>query len=244
MRHPDPRTFRLPGRAEPFPRKPPSGFHVTEGAGREADPAGPCAVQGEGLGCDPAIGVERRLVRRAEALWDRLRAGRRLPAADCARAFGRAPFAANALVVAFPPHPGSPGGDGPEPARRQQPCLLEVGEGLALLGLAPGPVPMGDGAAGTVADEFITLAARAAVLAEPVLLERDSLQLPGDPARPADGLGAMLMRAVALPFAPPAGAGPLAVVVVSWRRLLSEAETARLARELESAVGALHRFAD
>lgn len=218
---------------EPFARRRPLGPHVADRALPE--PGGEPA--GETTGCSaeaPVAGVERRLVRRAEAVWEALCVGAALPPASAAGALLSAPFAAHALMFAFPPHPGD--------AEAVLPRIVRCGAALAEIGIArPGPVTL-DGHAGAPAvAQLAMLAARAVALREPTLLERDSLTLAGAGTDAAAGghLGAMLLRAVALPFTPEGAAGPLVVVIASWRRLLSEEETASLASELRAAIAAL-----
>ena len=259
MRHPDPRAFMRPARDEPFPRGRRSGRHVIESAQAAGPgvPGAPCpeppepsagAEAAPGGLRDPAIGIERRLVRRADMLWDRLRGAAPLPAPELAGRFDQPPFGASAMLVAFPP----PAPGGPATGAGALPCaparILRVGGSLARFGLAPGGWPaagpgQAQGGEGAPAAALIALAARAVRRGEPALIERDTLLLPGDPARDNDGLGALLMRAVALPFAAAEGTGPLAAVIVSWRQLLSEEEAAELAGELESAMAALHQAA-
>lgn len=203
--------------------------------GRHADPdAGPVAGPAAAL---PMVGVERRLVRRAEAVWEQLRPPAGLPAAGAIHAFEAPLFADNAALFALPPHPSDPA--------CALPRILRVGAKLAELGgLAPGPVGADGGAGATVAGRLAALVERATAGAVPVVVEIDSPgRAPGDDAAGRDRPG-VLLRAIALPFAPPARlaapSGPLAVVIASWRTLLSADETARLQRELAAALEWLH----
>ncbi|MFN7175728.1 MAG: hypothetical protein ACK4MX_02440 [Thermaurantiacus sp.] len=187
------------------------------------------------LPAEPSVaGVERRLVRRAEAVWDSLCLGAALPPASAAGALLAAPFATHAVMFAFPPHP----------AGRQSvlPRIVHCGEAMAELGISePGPVAPDGSSTASPASQLAMLAARAVAMREPMVLERDSLTLVdhGSDASPDRDMGSLLLRAVALPFAAEAGSGPLVVTIASWRRLLSMAEAESLASELRAAVAAL-----
>jgi hypothetical protein len=168
------------------------------------------------------MGIERRLVRRAEAQWRNLRPaadGRALPPAESASALLRAPFAGHALLVTL------------APASASRPDIGWVGDALAAL--ADEPVGPGGGAA--VIERLAALGARAIRQGEPLHLDTDE-----DVPEPGSGPAQLLMRAVALPLAPgPDGA--CAIVIASWRRLLSGEETAALHRELAAAMDWMHQ---
>jgi hypothetical protein len=172
----------------------------------------------------PLLGVERRLVRRAEAVWEQLRPPAGVPPAGAIHALNSPVFAGNAVLFALPPHPSEPD------------CtslrILRIGQNLAELGVVGiGPVRAQSGAGAGVAGRLAALVARACAKREPVVVEIDA------PGRDRPGI---LLRAIALPFAAPVGvaqpSGPLAVVVASWRTLLSAAETENLQRELAAAL--------
>lgn len=171
-------------------------------------------------------GIERRLVRRAEALWARLAGDAPLPSATLAGELLRPPFAAQSLLVEIPAGAA---------------CALPfVGDTLALLtGLSAGPAD--DAAVGTwLGGRLLSLARRAATLGEPCLYDSDD-----DRAAPApDGADSqLLMRAIALPLSGvrSGATGATAVVVASWRKLLSAEETSALHRELAAAIDWMHR---
>jgi hypothetical protein len=176
------------------------------------------------------IGIERRLVRRAEAHWARLaddRPDAALPPAALAAELLAPPFAPQALLVQMPAPPFDPATAGPR--------IAFAGEGLEALHLrVPGgsapdrhPHAAADAALGT---RLLDLAARAARERQPAHFDSES-----EP-RPAGLRPSLLVRAVALPFAPPPGGGASVVVVASWRQLLSSQETAALHRELAAAI--------
>ncbi len=253
---PDAPRAAAAGGAQPFPRAAPRGPHVAaDPAGQEAPaPAAgalPAVAAAADLPAEPPVrGVERRLVRRAEALWEALLADRAPPAragGGAARAVPDAgqvqrflvpPFGAQAVLLAFPPHPADPDSDLPR--------IVEAGEAVRALGLCLRGTVVPDGRTeAPAADQLAMLAARAVALGEPVRFERDALALPQPPGEvppgPGEGLQSLLLRAIALPFAARPGCGPQAVVILSWRKLLSEAEALRLSEELRAAVAALQR---
>jgi hypothetical protein len=165
-------------------------------------------------------GIERRLPRRAEALWNRLRAGDGLPPAGAAGRLLATPFAAQSLLLARP----TPGAEAE---------IAYCGADLAALadagadGLRPDPAP-----GASVPARLAALALEAIAAGAPRYLDSDL-----DPDLPRQR-PPLLFRAVALPLAPgPGAAGGSAMAVVSWRRLLSPAETADLHRELAAAIG-------
>lgn len=169
-------------------------------------------------------GVERRLVRRAEALWARLAETGAMPAADRADELLRQPFAAQALRVEIPAGASA--------------TLASIGDSLAhLTGLAPGLAD--EGAAATrLGGRLVAIARRAATLGEPCLYDSDLQDGDGDRADTQ-----LLMRAIALPFAGVRGGQPgaTAIVIASWRKLLSAEETQALHRELAAAIDWMHR---
>jgi hypothetical protein len=241
---------RSPRPPEPLP--PPTLWrHERRGAiPHDADIATPSGPQPRaepsrespgGLEPGPPLGIERRLVRRAEALWDTLRAGAPLPPAAAAQAFRGRLFEDHSVDLALPPRrTGRPAG---------APHMVRIGQALASLGLPPPGHPSGFAGA-AIPDRFAALAEEAATLGKPALLEMDTSETLHPPAVPSAGplaAPAILLRAVALPFAPPeadppSGKGPAGqgvVVVASWRHLLPPDEAAALCRELERAVGQL-----
>lgn len=176
-------------------------------------------------------GVERRLVRRAEALWARLAGEAALPPASAATELLRPPFAAQGLLLEIPA-----GG-----AAR----LSFVGDSLASLsGLSQGPAelaPADEGGAGTrLGARLLALARRAALLATPCLYDSDEDRAT---AAPGSADSQLLMRAVALPLSDlrDGSPGATAMVVASWRKLLSAEETRALHRELAAAIDWMHR---
>jgi hypothetical protein len=161
-------------------------------------------------------GVERRLVRRAELLWDGLRPDAGLPDSAEVGPFLQPPFGRQALLYAAD-------ADAPQPGR-----ILFVGADLAALGLAePGPLLPTD----RLSRRLAALAAAALAAGEPAHLDSDDCAIGASPSAPA-----LLVRAVALPFAPLPDGARLALVLVSWRQLLSPAETEALQRELATAI--------
>jgi hypothetical protein len=176
-------------------------------------------------------GLERRLVRRAEALWDTLRMGAALPPASAAAALLRPPFATHAMLVTLSPAGGA------------VPVISFTGE--ALLGLEnAGHQQDGEqdgGADGARPDDSVpTLHARLGQLGATAIRSGAPAHLDSDTDIRPSGRPQLLLRAVALPLAMQTGAIPgtaaRAVVVTSWRKLLSASETADLHRELAAAV--------
>jgi hypothetical protein len=168
----------------------------------------------------PTQGLERRLPRRAERLWSELKGDGEVPPAAAVEALLAPPFAGLAMLVSV--------------GRDRRLRLLHAGEQLAQLGVGPGPIrPCPSNAAGAaVADRLGGLALEAVEAGCPQHMDSDY------EADVGGGPPGLLLRAVALPLAPAAArreAG-LAVVVVSWRTLLSSAETADLHRELRAAM--------
>lgn len=165
------------------------------------------------------MGIERRLPRRAEVLWNRLRGDEALPPAAAAAALLAPPFSTQALLVTKPargrPQIAYAGSD--------MPHLGVVGIGAAVADARP---------SAPIAPRLVALALSAIAAGAPKHLDSDF-----DPDIPGPQPG-ILFRAVALPLAPDAadGLAGLAVAVLSWRKLLSAAETAALHSELRAAV--------
>lgn len=172
----------------------------------------------------PIVGIERRLVRRAELLWEQLRGDAPLPDRAALRQFLVSSFAPQALLVT-----GSSRNGG------MVFTIEAVGSRLDALGLfAPGPVAPSDAPDAPAAGRLAALAGTALERAGPALLEIDAPGMVPDNAA-AEAATGVLLRAIALPFAAePGGAQPV-LVVASWRQLLSPEETARLHGELASA---------
>lgn len=202
--------------------------HQPPAAERLAAPPAPVASAAAPA---PAPGtVERRLGRRAEALWASLPAGAGgLPDARGADRLLDPPFGAHALLVGLPPA-GAPAGAAPR--------MLHVGRGLvALAAAAPGSgYP---GGPSPLTTRLVALACAAAAGGRVLHLESGDIGDDTGAAAP-DGSGSLVWRAIGLPFAASADSGPLAVVIASWRRRLSAAETAALHRELAAAIDWMH----
>jgi hypothetical protein len=163
-------------------------------------------------------GIERRLPRRAELLWEQLRRGAPMPTRTASARLLEAPFRDHALMVAW-------GGHG-------QAAIAFAGAELAALGgFRPGPIEPKAAPDAPIAERLAALAGEAVRHGEPRHLDSDL-----DPDL-AVGRSPLLFRAVALPLAGEDGAPDHAIVVLSWRRLLSPGETADLHRELQSAIG-------
>ncbi|TPE59214.1 hypothetical protein FJQ54_14210 [Sandaracinobacter neustonicus] len=189
------------------------------GALQPFDAASATALAGEA----PPSGIERRLSNRAQALWMRLRGERRLPSADGATALLAPPFAAQAMRV--------------ERSRGGLVTIREVGAELLRMQFAHEGTAMNMAASSAnatlgVGERAVALALEAIAAGQPLHLDSDFDPDIGGP-RPA-----ILFRAVALPFAPEAGQGltGVAVALISWRTLLSQAETDDLHRELGAAI--------
>lgn len=174
------------------------------------------------------LGIERRLVRRAEHCWAALRTGAALPPADAAAALLGPPFATQALLVR------RPAADSPCTGR-----LLYAGDELLRLGIVVehhggdhvgGDTDGGLRPATRLGDRLLALGLEAISSAAPVSFDSER-----DDGADSTEAQQLLTRAVALPFAP-SGGSMTAVVILSWRRLLSREETAALHRELAAAI--------
>lgn len=164
-------------------------------------------------------GIERRLPRRAEVLWNQLRAEADLPPARAAEALLAAPFATQSLLVTKPV--------------RGRPQIAFAGADVSGLGpVGIGPAIADSRATAAVPNRLAALGLAAIAAGRPLHLDSDFDPDTADP-RPA-----VLFRAVALPLAADAGSGlsGLAVVVLSWRKLLSAQETDALHAELQAAI--------
>lgn len=151
------------------------------------------------------VGVERRLVRRAEALWASLFPdGAALPAADSAALLLAPPYSGQAMLISLPPHPTDPGS--------RQPRIAFVGAALLELGLlVPGTADGDARPEAPLGPRLVALAEQAAATGVPTHFDSEADLLPPR-LRPQ-----LLMRAVALPFRadPASGAAPVVAVVTS-----------------------------
>lgn len=183
------------------------------------------------LASSPTLGLERRLVRRAEAVWSHLCKDEKLPRLGDASLLLQAPFGNQSALVTR------------DPGFRDSASLHDgaglrlsyVGGRLAQLGIdSPGPL---DELTDPGARLFTALVAEALETGSTAHLASEDMES-GIIARP--GGPALLLRAVALPFA---GAEPAdgnsavaAIVIASWREFLSEGDTRALHAELARAV--------
>lgn len=179
---------------EPFPRRVmrASGFEPTPGIGN-----GPVAP----------LGIERRIVRRAEAVWQSMLGGQHLPPATAAKQLLKPPFANGAMLLVD---------------RR----VTYVGEGLLSLGIELSPSIR---RAGSLAAYLTELGISAIHNKCPMLFDTD--HYPNE-----EQLAGLLARAIALPLAPSITGAKSAVVVASWRRLLPDEQADALQRELADAI--------
>jgi len=185
----------------------------------------------------PLIGIERRLARRAEALWDALRGAAPMPDASAAAALLGPPFSGHAMLLKMPP------ASAPQPAQQRLPAapalphISFVGEALASLAVVfHGPVVPDARPVAPLDARFAALAQQAVATQAPAPFDSE-----GSPARSGAGRQTpLLMRAIALPCAPAGSAGHTVVIIVSWRELLSADETDALHRELAAAIGWMH----
>lgn len=178
---------------EPFPRRtgPFTGFH----------PA-PESVDAP----IPPLGVERRVIRRAEALWKTLRGTNLLPPAAAARELLTPPYARCAMLMIGR-------------------YTMYVGNGLKELGveLSPHRPPQGSFPA-----RLEKLAATSIRMGIPMVFDTNF--------HPQEKqLRNLLARAIALPFAPSKTTLSSVVVVASWRIILSDEATNAIHEELSSA---------
>lgn len=172
--------------------------------------------------------VERRVVRRAEALWRRLAGAGRLPPAASVGEMLHVAIRGKALLLQN--HTDSP------------PQLVFVGDNLTTLtGLAAGQLAQARQDGNALGESLVALAEQAVQTATPCWFESGSEgghRRDNSRADNRDNNLQLLMRAVALPFAAQGSStrAGSAVVVASWRRLLSREETRALHRELRAAM--------
>lgn len=173
------------------------------------------------------LGIERRLVRRAEALWTQMAGKHPMPAATQLPAILQPPYGPCAALFRVYPEktPRSLG-------------ISFVGERLLAEGLLePGPVPPSVDPADPVAHQCAGMALAAARTRRPAHYDSESL---GTGIRVAPNRPAVMMRAVALPFRPsraePLPAAIPVIVVLSWRQILSESDAQALQREFAAAI--------
>lgn len=183
------------------------------------DNEGPTAPADAGSSCTmPLQGIERRLVRRARAAWQKHCPEGTVPDLLQAASLLAPPFIDNLILVSFRSPPADDLAD-----------ILYVGEALATLGrLAAGPV-----LPERVSDA--PLSARLAFLAKEAVDARAPIDLDSENSLGAPLVQPLLIRAIALPVRLPQDR-PGAIIVVSWRKLLSQDETAALHRELAAAI--------
>ncbi len=175
------------------------------------------------LADDRPFGLERRLVRRAEALWTQLGAGAPPPASEVA-ALLVPPYGAHAALFTIDSAASPP-----------VPRASFVGEQLLRESiLSAGPVLPSTDPTASAAAQCAAIASSSARSGQPLFMDSESS---GTGIRVAPGAAALMMRAVALPFRATDSGGPVPVVViVSWRQMLSEADTLALQRELAAAI--------
>lgn len=173
------------------------------------------------------FGLERRLARRAETMWGQLAAANGLPPATAATQFLRGGYAANAMHL----HDQADGAL----------CIERIGDGLqSIAHLNCGPYQPNNPDHGHMVSPLgrtlLELARAAMVNRLPMRIETERMA-----TRPHAGQPHLLLRAVALPFQSPNLSERMAVVIASWRKLLSAEETAALHRELKSAMDWMRR---
>jgi hypothetical protein len=168
----------------------------------------------------PEVGLERRLVRRAEVLWDRARGNQPMPCSNDAAPLLAPPFMAFALHIAV-------SGD----ATATRATIAFAGEALRRLIAIPA-----DGAPVAIAPDrrpgapllgqLHGLAVAAITAGQPAPMDGEIT------GGTAEGSGTLLLRAIALPLCDAGGRADAAIVVARWRQLLGEAETHALHGEI------------
>lgn len=186
-------------------------------------PRDPVGGERPGSGAALTFGLERRLPRRAETMWEQLATPPGLPPAAAVAPFLRPPYAGNAMLLRRP---------------MGQPARIEtIGEGLqAITHLRRGEYQPDEGGMTALGRQMVELCEQALAAATPQRLESERMS-----QRPSAGRPHLLLRAVALPFAPDERGESAGVVIASWRKLLSAEETAALHRELAAAMDWMHR---
>lgn len=164
-------------------------------------------------------GIERRLVRRAEALWHSLCRDDGLPPLSASAKLLTEPFGAQAALFRIP----QPTRANPMP----QPVAQIVGSRLEALGQGSGSTRS------ALLRRLTSLAAQAHCDGEPTYYDSET-ECPG--IRASRHGPALMVRAIALPLAPPARGAACVVVIASWREILSAKDTRALQQELANAV--------
>lgn len=160
----------------------------------------------------PAGTAERRLVNRAERLWQAAHGpDGELPSLDRLGGLFAEPFRAQSMLLIF--------GDRARPLA----TATQVGEALLHLGVEPAAAVVPDDGDGPCAGRLAALAWRAVHMGAPCRMQ------------PQGERATILMRATALPVAAPRPSGA-ALVIASWRQLLPEGEADALRRELARAL--------
>lgn len=179
--------------------------------------------------------IERRLVRRAEALWLRIGDDSALPHAGQAASLMRPPFGPHALLC-------EAAAGAPLSIVQVGPALLSPG-GFDPAQLSPGgfdadsrlPDPQ---ALSPTGRRLVELGGRAMRLGRRCWFDTDTPEDKGAGTGPDSVNPHFLVRAIGLPFegAISGGPGRTAVVIASWRKLLSTEETRALHDELAAAL--------
>ncbi len=164
-------------------------------------------------------GIERRLVRRAEALWLSLCDADALPPLAASAKLLAEPFGAQAALFRIP----RPTRANPMP----RPVPQLVGSRLEALGQGSGSTRS------ALLRRLTSLAADAHFDAEPAYYDSET-ECPG--IRESRHGPALMVRAIALPLAPPPRGAACVVVIASWREILSAKDTRALQLELANAV--------
>ncbi len=187
---------------------------------RAPAPAGPSAgLLSQTDGAALPIGIERRLPRRAEHLWNRLRGEADMPAAEAAAALLAPPFSTQAMLVTQ--------------RLRGRPQIAFAGGDISGLGPADiGPATGDSRSTAPIPQRLVALSLAAIAAGAPRHLDSD---FDPDTKGPSPGV---LFRAIALPLSADRASGlrGLAVAVLSWRKLLSKDETDALHSELQAAI--------
>lgn len=167
----------------------------------------------------PLHGIERRLVRRAEALWRSLCPADGLPPLSALASLLAEPFGSQAVVFRIPHATQA----NPAPA----PVAHGIGIRLKALGNSSG------GTRSALMRRLGMLASDALADQRPALYDSET-ENPG--IRASRHGPALMVRAIALPLCPPKGAAASVVVVASWREILSARDTRALQQELTTAI--------
>lgn len=210
-------TVMPPGQTQPWPVA--RARAEAPAAEVHADFASPQLAPGDGRReLPPVHGIERRLVRRVEALWHSLCEDDGLPPVSSLATLLAEPYGSQAALFRIPSR---------APGKRAAAVPHFVGNRLQAVG-------GGKGATRSALMRRLGLLASEALAGRRPAYFDSELESPGIRAD-SDG-PALMVRAIALPVRQTRGSAASIVVVASWREILSARDTQALQQELATAI--------